>query len=481
MNPLPALSFFATRSQDGLELIGGFEDVVRAEGFEFKLFREGTSGIDYVRECSNADVVVLDATIEQVGQHNYGFTMPMPLDHVLVVSRRPLPLNFYGLRAEITCADGRSVCGVPGYGQTLSNLEIVEWLRAQLRLLRPRVPRPATDKGFFRMPLRSMPDSLDRLDEYRRATGHVFISYRSHHSARVAMMRDGVVREGRRRVRFFPPGILSLELLAEQRRWQILSMIDRFIGPAEEVWIYETDDYYNSWWTLGELMTLAYRRYAGYRGKRPPRLSRVEPGTGRLLSLTDDFLPQLTVAQRRRLARIYANSDSALVAPEAVVVMRGLSRMPLVGRLKYFHDHVWSDVFWRYPVLDCWRCRRIGERKNKIDVDAFLALQDPGMHRLSPGAMREALAMGEITCPGCGGGYRIEAAEPQYIWAPNINGHPTGRYFAALMGLAPVEQEETSIVMLPSYRLRDSSNSTPRSMLREEMASSCSHCPAKKM
>jgi len=474
MNSLPTLSFFATRSKDGLELIDRLQGVAQTKGFKLKLFREGASGTDYVRECSNADVVVLDATIERAGQHNYGFTMPLPLDHVLVVSRTPLPLNFYGLRAEITRTDGRSICGAPGYGQALSNPDIVEWLIAQLESLRPDVPRQARDKGYFRA-LRSMQTSLDRLDEQRRATGNIFISYRSCHFDRVARLRDNVAREGQRPVRFFPPGILALDLLTEQRRWQILSMIDRFVGPAEDVWIYETEDYYNSWWTLGELVTLAYRRCGGYRGKPPPRLSRIEPTTGKLSPLSDDFLPRLTEAQRRRMARLYVNSDSAQVAPEAVVTMRVLSQVPLIGRLRYLHDHVWSDLFWRHPILDCWCCRRIGERKNDIDIDAFLALQDPGAHRLSPEMMLEALAAGELVCPGCRRTYRIEAAEPQYVWVCNANGHPVGRYFAALMGLAPPEHDETSIVMLPSFRLLDSSSGTPRSTPGREMANPLSH------
>ena len=75
MNPLPTLSFFATRSIDGLELVDRFEGVARTEGFELRLFREGASGNDYARECSDAGVVVPAATTERAGQHNYGFTI----------------------------------------------------------------------------------------------------------------------------------------------------------------------------------------------------------------------------------------------------------------------------------------------------------------------------------------------------------------------------------------------------------------------
>jgi hypothetical protein len=72
-------------------------------------------------------------------------------------------------------------------------------------------------------------------------------------------------------------------------------MIDRFITPADEFWIYETDDYYNSWWTLGELLTLSY---ASYSGRRIPKIRIIKQDNNsilgiRLVDAPSDFLPVL--------------------------------------------------------------------------------------------------------------------------------------------------------------------------------------------
>jgi len=129
-----------------------------------------------------------------------------------------------------------------------------------------------------------MKPSLDLVDTRRHESGKIFISFRRSDDPGVRRLKDriesgqfpGVATQP---VRYFPPGVLSTELMPEQRRWSILSMIDRFLGPADEVWVYESEAYYNSWWTLGELATLSYRKRQGYRGKQPPKLRIFNPQT----------------------------------------------------------------------------------------------------------------------------------------------------------------------------------------------------------
>lgn len=56
--------------------------------------------------------------------------------------------------------------------------------------------------------------------------------------------------------------VYSSELNTKQRAWQLLAIIDReYISHCDEFWIYGSDDYLDSWWTLGELIIYSYLNY----------------------------------------------------------------------------------------------------------------------------------------------------------------------------------------------------------------------------
>jgi len=398
---------------------------------------EGATQADLNRGCLKDDLVIFDASVEE--GHNYAAAtaQPMAMDHVLVVSRTYLPLNFYGLREG----------GAPYFPLRTrqSNEEIMKWLRRHVGELAAQPPRPDDGKGFVGS-IRTMRDSIERHEQYRKARGRIFISYRSRHVAAVRGLKQRVERGdfngGRRTTAFFlPPGELVYEdeILTEQRYWQLASMIDRKIGAADELWIYETDDYYDSWWTRAELVTIAYRRVAG---AGAPRVRAYDPARGTVRDLADDFLPALTREQERRMARWYANTDPGTMGPEALTPMRFFSQVPLLGRLPYFHDHVWSDDFWFAHILPCERCEARGGTPPLRDIEAFLWLRQPKFVRLPPKQLEEALARGEVTCTVCGTVYKIRKdPHPRYLWMPVRAGRATG-------------PDGSHLLELPIYRVR---------------------------
>jgi hypothetical protein len=451
------LSVFPTRDQDGLALSEKLVPMARELGFTVQEHFEPTVQ-EYTNACWNDDVVVLDATLTGKGQHNYEIAIPAPYDQVLVVSRSYLPINFYGLRDAIIDDDNNAlVYGAPLYPNSLSNEDILRWLYLQLRDLLPSLPRDSKQKGAIGAILRGMPGSLDLVDNRRKQSGQVFISYRSNDWEEVERLkRDieaGEFHNGQgKAVRCFPPNTLSDEVMTEQRRWQMLSMIDRFIGPADEIWAYESDNYYDSWWTLGELMTLAYRNKEGYRGSEPPKLLIFDPKQKRLHYAPDDYLPAMTRAQRRRMARWYANCDTAGIGAESIAAIRILALLPLIGRLRYFQDHVWSYEFWRHPILDCKICRHIGKQSNRVDVESFLWTRDPGFFRLTPQEIKQWVERQAIICPRCKSCYGLTQGPPHHLWMPVINGHRTGEYFKAIFSIESTDPEEYSLVPIPTYR-----------------------------
>ncbi len=369
---------------------------------------------DLSRSCQHDDLAVFDASIEE--GHLYAAALPqaMAMERVLVVSRTYLPLNFYGLREG----------GAPDFPRrtTQTNEEILAWLRAQLIDLAEQPARPDDRKGTIGS-WRLMREAWKKTEAGWKARGRVFISYRSRH---LGAARELAGRVGRgdfhrgepRTAYMLPPGELVYEdeILSEMRHWQLASMIDRKVGAADELWVYETDDYYDSWWTRAELFTVAYRRACGVYA---PRVRVFDPVRGEVRDLPEGALPSMTKRQAKRMARWYANTDPRMIAPEALTAIRFYSGLPLLGRLPYFHDHVWSEEFWFNNILPCARCAARAPRPDLRDTEAFLWLRDPKMVRLPQRELEESLGRGAVICPGCLTIYPVsKSPHLRYLWIP---------------------------------------------------------------
>lgn len=415
-------TFFSTSNAAGRCLKDAFMATLARE-YELAVeLAEGGTQVELNRSCLNDDLVIFDASIED--GHNYGAAtaQPMAMDHVLVVSRTYLPLNFYGLREG----------GAPDFPRrtTQSNENIMDWLRTQVAELCESPPRPDNHKGFIGS-LRTMRAAIKRRDTKWKNSGQIFISYRSRHLREVQKLRACIERGdfhgGKRRTVFFlTPGELVYEdeILTEQRHWQLASLIDRKISASDELWIYETGDYYDSWWTRAELITIAYRKASG---AEVPAVRAYAPATATVRDLPPDFLPAMSGKQKRRMARWYANTDPGTMGPEALAAIRFYAQLPLIGQLSYFHDHVWSDDFWFAPILPCARCGERASRSRAFDFEDFLWLRDTRLIRLPLRQLEESLRHGELACPTCRTAYKIKQdPHPRYLWMPVRAGQSTG-------------------------------------------------------
>lgn len=414
MNDTPfSVVFFAVGNEAGSELARMFTELMSAEfGLAVRVVK-GATQVQFFRACLDDDLVVLDASVEE--DHNYAAVMGQPtvLDKVLVVGRTYLPLNFFGLREG----------GAPEYEPgTKTNEAIIEWLRENVgEALRDAAREPAR-KGLLNY-FSAMSTSLDAQRRRWASRGRIFISYRSRHFEKVEELRrqiqSGVVPGVPPcYVRLLRPGeiVYEDEVLTKFRHWQLASMIDRKIGAAEEMWVYATDDYLASWWTRAELMTIAYRLACG---TSAPRLRLYDPATGGLHALPGSWLPRMSDEQKARMARWYANADPGTMGFESVLVIRFLSSLPLLGRLKYFNDPVWDEEFWEDPLLPCVTCRRNSPTPEGLDIDSFLWLREPHLVPFTTEQLTEAVERGHLSCPICQSTYEIrEAPKPRLLWLP---------------------------------------------------------------
>ena len=115
-----------------------------------------------------------------------------------------------------------------------------------------------------------------------------------------------------------PPSTISGEFMTEHRRWQVLSVIDARIRLSEEFRIFETDDYYDSWWTLAEPASLAYIAYTG----KPalPKMVLCKPSVqGLSRREAESKFVQVLSEQREVSFGRYLSDNDPLTMPAAVL------------------------------------------------------------------------------------------------------------------------------------------------------------------
>ena len=222
---------------------------------------------DCIFSCYQDDLVVFDASIEgenhEYNNYRLANALQSPLEHVLVISRTYLPLNIY------TYKNG----GFPSYKQqNLSNEDILRWLGNELSQIDFHLLRDYKTKGIKNI-VKYQKNSKTKHDSTIAAETSVFISFRTRYTQKgnnseykysVSELAKRI-EEGcyglPRTVKYLDNGSLvyNTELLTQWKAWQLLCIIDKeYIAYCDEMWIYASDDYLNSWWTMGEQILFSY-------------------------------------------------------------------------------------------------------------------------------------------------------------------------------------------------------------------------------
>ncbi|GGZ44173.1 hypothetical protein [Streptomyces poonensis] len=424
-----SVAVFTTDNAAGRELFTGCRSLVRSlYGRSARVRDHSSSGpASFATSSVAADLVIFDGTPDGPGEHRYGIiqSASFMLEHVLLVGRRYLPVNVVGTRRG----------GAPVYPHEQSNEAILEWIEHQLTGPdRIELPRPLWRKAV--PPLLS---SQNRVGARRAAGRQVFLSYRgtTYDIAKDLKRRieQGVVDGGRRSVQLYEPGELAVEdeVLSPLMRWNVLSIISDAILDCEEFWVVDHPEYWRSWWTRGELATRAY-----FNDRAVLRV--YDPVRGTVQEAGPEYQVTLAEAQRRRMARCFVNSHPEMMAPEAMVAMRGYAALGLQRIFRMASDEVFSDSFWSTPLLQCAACNR-GRDAAPNDLDAFLTNRYPVLHPVPAADLVHAAGQGTpLPCPNedCPGAlrYRVELTPPRYVWYP-----------------LPVGPTATSLETLPTYRV----------------------------
>lgn len=355
------ITFIKALTKQGKELYSSFLNAMEGhvlKGHPVQLIEQNVyKMMPSIISCLDSDVVIFDGSIEgSIEQYRAALELMKSLDHVLIVSRTPLPVNFQGMRKG--GAPGIIKTGASEYSEKMTNEDILEWILYTLEHSSMELPRslkmnlPAKDYGknmnmVTSVEMKMISDSLKRTDT---ADG-VFVSYLSRYSKYyhgkhpeepfVEDLFECICETSKvsaNEIRYFPPGKISLEFMTAQRRFEIASITEKFIGGCKAFWIYDTSDYDSSWWVYGEKMSLIH--IYGQAMEKCPDIYVAKPvrdGNGkwrfhlqRYLTLKEkkEFLPRLTPYQQREMERLYINSNPETSGFEQVEKMRKLASMP---------------------------------------------------------------------------------------------------------------------------------------------------------
>lgn len=304
----------------------------------FNIFTPNTSyfsQVEFLISVHRDDVVIVDASIpskltkETVSIYPILTAQVNCLDHVLVFSKEQnengfeiLPLNISPLRQR-------------------KQEELLPWLNTQITdiMLASKYP-------YERLPINSLTELSERRVEMeemisksldakkkRIITGakRVMISYRNSYSKEVKTLTTSFNPDYDVEYTVLPPGSLcgDYEAHTPMRRWMLVGLLEDTIRDVDEVWVYKTNNYTHSWWTLAEMVMVANVNCTT-RKTNPIKIKVYDPTTKQLYDGTEssmngelrNFITSIQVKlsdeQVKRLARYLSNTRPDTMGPEVM-------------------------------------------------------------------------------------------------------------------------------------------------------------------
>ena len=180
--------------------------------------------------------------------------------------------------------------------------------------------------------------SLELHKPKKEETKRVMISYRNSCSREVELFKKREEAKGEVEIKVLPPGSLcdDYEAHTPMRRWMLVGLLEDYIRSVDEVWVYYNDIYTNSWWTLAEMVMMAYINHDRAE-KDKVKVKVYDAGKKRFLEEDEGGYPaylhiQLTDSQHHRLARYLSNTRPDTMGPETMRQVAGLKKLAWVTR-----------------------------------------------------------------------------------------------------------------------------------------------------
>lgn len=322
---------------------------------------------DFLQAVYRDTAIIVDATIPD----DLSLSTVYPLltahvncvDHILVFSdnyygdgSQILPLNLTTLRKRNYIDKdklARLLKDMPEKGKKYAQRELLIWLRVQLEDLKEHQYyerfdiesietlsnlEKVAEKNYKERMEKVMSASLELHKPKKEETKRVMISYRNSCSKEVELFRKREEAKGEVEIKVLPPGSLcdDYEAHTPMRRWMLVGLLEDHIRSVNEVWAYYNDIYTNSWWTLAELVMVAYINHDRAE-KDKVKLLIYDASKKRFIDKDEKEYPtylhiQLTNSQQQRLARYLSNTRPDTMGPETMRQVAGLKKLAWVMR-----------------------------------------------------------------------------------------------------------------------------------------------------
>ena len=307
----------------------------------------------------------------------------------------------------------------------------------------------------------------------------VMISYRNKYANEVKYLKERKEKEGNIEVKALPPGSLrgDYEAHTPMRRWMLVGLLEDHIRTVDEVWIYLTEDYTDSWWTLAEMVMTENLNFERNNGKKI-KVRVYDPSKEDFLleNETPSFLiPQITEEHHKRLARYLSNTRPDTMGPEMLQQVRQMKQLAKILRFspssvkeqilanlketlsasipselpddqkeemlkemlamysnpdeleKYASDDVFQDTFWSNISY------QVGQRTpaftgDGIDVDSFMRVPMQELTALDDRKLSKTCkkkGMVEMSNLEGKGKYNVSVGTTRYLWLATRMGQPT--------------------------------------------------------
>ena len=396
------------------------------------------------------------------------------LDHILVFSEKYYEDKTQILPLNIT----------PQRVRTEKDADLLSWLRAQLENLKgnqhyDRFEIESIEKlADYKLPMEKvMSASLELHKPQKEGKKQVMISYRNSCSIEVERFRKREEADGEVEIKVLPPGSLydDYEAHTPMRRWMLVGLLEDHIRSVDEVWVYYNDIYTNSWWTLAEMVMVAYINHDRTE-KDKVKILVYDAQKKRFIKEGEKEYPaylhiQLTDSQHQRLARYLSNTRPDTMGPETLRQIDGLKRMAWVMRfmtkkkrsffaeqmrpmieqgvpsdlpqedrdkmvndlltmysdpkaiMAYANDAVFKDEFWNNISYQTERVTA-AFKDGTIDVDTFMDTPMQELTKLKDENLRTA-ADSNAQVKLKGNKYYVSEGKKRYLWLATRMGMPT--------------------------------------------------------
>lgn len=424
---------------------------------------------DFLQAVYRDTATIVDATIPD----DLTFSTVYPiltaqincLDHILVFSdnlyedgTQMLPLNIS-----------------PQRERTQTDQNLLTWLKKQLLDLKEhqyygRIDIESVDSLALHQ--KEMEEiilaSLDMHRPQKSDETRVLISYKSSFYEDVMELKEREEAKGKVSVQVLPSGYLCDEKEAHtpMRRWMLVGLLEDIIRGKDEVWAYYNDTFSHSWWTLAEMVMVAYINYDRCEEDKV-KLRVYDARNDCFMERGKKDYPEylhvkLSVEQHRKLARYLSNTRPDAMGPEnngnikkmkrIAFVMRLFTqsmRLAIVGQMKpmfemmvpkslpederkelvkdlmelyskpdklraYANDPVFREEFWyniSYQAGDC----TPAFRNKAIDIDRFMETPMEELTRYKDKDLRAAVK--QNTQIGLKGKeYGVREGKKRYLW-----------------------------------------------------------------